>query len=182
MCTSASSLDEILATLQFLRERRRQGRPLWYVFVHGGTMTGGSTDRSDNFEAGPGQVLREMLGGGVTLPWTLVLSVAIGVALMMTRLLLDASGTAANNDHIVGALVITFSIMALAEVARPLRFINVVLGLWLVLAPWLLIDYPGVSSFASVVAGGLLILLALPRGPIRSHYGAWDRYLRTSPR
>lgn len=138
-------------------------------------MTGGGSDRSDDFEAGPSHVLREMLQGGVTLPWTLVLSVAIGVALMLTRVLLDASGTAANNDHVIGALVITFSIMALAEMARPLRFVNVALGLWLVLAPWLLADYSGVSRFASVGAGGLLILLALPRGPMRSHYGAWDR-------
>lgn len=176
------SLDEILATLQFLRERHRQGRPLWYLFIHGGTMTGGGSDRSDDFEAGPSHVLREMLQGGVTLPWTLVLSVAIGVALMLTRVLLDASGTAANNDHIVGALVITFSIMALAEVARPLRFVNVALGLWLVLTPWLLTGYSGVSSVASVSAGGLLILLALPRGPIRSRYGAWDRYIGTAPK
>lgn len=176
------SLDEILATLQFLRERRRQGRPLWYVFIHGGTMTGGDRDRSDNFEAGPGHVLREMLQGGVTLPWTLVLSAMIGVALMLTRLLLDASGTAANNDHIVGALVVTFSIMALAEVARPLRFVNAALGVWLMLAPWLLADYSAVSSFASVIAGGLLILLALPRGPIRNRYGAWDRYIGTAAR
>jgi hypothetical protein len=169
------SLDEILATLQFLRERHRQGRPLWYVFIHGGTMTGGDSDRSDDFEAGPGHVLREMLQGGVTLPWTLVLSVAIGAALMLTRVLLDASGAAANNDHVVGALVITFSIMALAEVARPLRFVNVALGLWLLLAPWLVAGYSGVSIIASVVAGVLLILLALPRGSIRNHYGAWDR-------
>jgi hypothetical protein len=145
-------------------------------------MPGGSSDRSDDFEAGPSHVLREMLQGGVTLPWTLVLSVAIGVALMLTRVLLDASGTAANNDHIIGALVITFSIMALAEVARPLRFVNVALGLWLVLTPWLLAGYSGMSSVASVIAGGLLILLALPRGPIRNHYGAWDRYIGTAPK
>lgn len=94
---------------------------------------------------------------------------------MLTRVLLDASGAAANSDHVVGALVTTFSTMALAEVARPLRFVNVALGLWLLLAPWLVAGYSGVSIVASVVAGGLLILLTLPRGPIRNHYGARDR-------
>jgi hypothetical protein len=62
-------------------------------------------------------------------------------------------------------------------VARPLRFVNCALGLWLVLAPWLLADYSGVSTITSVIAGGLLVLLALPRGPIRNHYGAWDRWI-----
>jgi nucleoside-diphosphate-sugar epimerase len=176
------SLDEILATLQFLRERRSQGRPLWYVFFHGGTMQGSGRDRSDDFEVGPGHVVGQMLHGGVTLPWTLALSVAIGVALMLTRVLFDASGAAANNDHLMGALVVTFSIIALAEVARPLRFVNVVLGAWLVLTPWVLTGYTMLSSSASVIAGILLILLALPRGPIRNHYGAWDRYIGMTPK
>lgn len=176
------SFDEILATLQFLRARHRQGVPLWYLLVHGGTIKGGGVDQSDDFAAGPGHVVSEMVRGGVTFPWTLAFSVAIGMTLMLTRLLFDADGAAADNDHLVGALVVTFSVMALAEVARPLRFVNAALGLWLMLAPWLLPDYGGASSVASVVAGGLLIALALPRGPIRNHYAGWDRYIGMAPK
>lgn len=171
------SFDEILATLQFLRARHRQGVPLWYLLVHGGTIKGDGIDHSDDFAAGPAHVVSEMVHGGVTFPWTLVLSAVIGAALMLTRVLLDASGAAADNDHLVGSLVVTFSIMALAEVARPLRFVNVVLGLWLVLTPWLVSDYAGASSVASVVAGALLIVLATPRGSIRNHYAGWDRWI-----
>jgi hypothetical protein len=37
-------------------------------------------------------------------------------------------------------------------------------------------SYLFLGAVASVTAGILLILLALPVGPIRSHYGAWDRW------
>jgi nucleoside-diphosphate-sugar epimerase len=172
------SFDEILATVQFLRARRRQGRPLWHLLLHGDTIEGGSADYSDNFEARPAAVLREMLQGGVSLPWTLAAGMAIGVLLMLTRLLFDTEGAAADNDHVVGALVVTFSIMALAEVARPLRFVNVALGAWLLAAPWLLTGYSGVGMGVAILAGLLLISLSLPRGAIVSHYGAWDRWIR----
>lgn len=36
-------------------------------------------------------------------PWNLALSMAIGVAVMFSRLLFDATGEAADNDHLTGA-------------------------------------------------------------------------------
>lgn len=65
-------------------ERRRQGKSLWHVVLHGDTLEGGSADYSAAFEALPGAVLREMLRGGVTVPWTV--AVSIGSGLMLTRL------------------------------------------------------------------------------------------------
>lgn len=172
------SFDEILATLQFLKNRRQQGRPLWYVLLHGDTMAGGSADYSDNFEAPAGVLLREMLLTGISVPWTLVLSILIGVALMCTRLLTGSTGAAADSDHIAGALVVTFSIMAWAEVARPLRFANIGFGAWLVAAPWVVSAYQGAAVTASVAAGAALILLAWPAGRIAAHFGAWDKIAR----
>jgi hypothetical protein len=48
------------------------------------------------------------------------------------------SQTVSNSNHLVGALVITIAVCAMAEVARLLRFINILFGLWLIAAPWLL--------------------------------------------
>jgi len=169
------SLDEIVATLQFLRQRRAQGRPLWYLLVHGDTIEGGSADDSDDFEKPVRAVLREMLATGLTLPATLVVSMLVGVALMCTRLLFGTGGAAADSDHIVGSLVVTFSIMAWGEVARPLRFANLGFGAWLMAAPLLLQGYSDVASAASVLFGLGLIVLAVPQGRIASHFGKWDR-------
>lgn len=172
------SFDEILATLQFLKTRRQQGKPLWYLLLHGDTMVGGSADYSDNFEAPAGAVIREMLGSGVNVPWTLAASTVIGILLMCTRLLFDTSGPAADSDHIAGSLVVTFSIMAWGEVARPLRFANAGLGAWVAAAPWVIGGYSGLAAAMSVLFGIALIWLSLPPGAFTSHYGAWDRIAR----
>jgi hypothetical protein len=168
------SFDEILATLQFLKARREQGRPLWYLLLHGDTIAGGSADDSDNFEAPPRAILREMFITGISVSWPLLASTVIGVLLMFTRLLFDTTGSAANSDHIIGSLVVTFSIMAWGEVARPLRFVNIGLGAWLVVAPWLISGYSAIAAAASILFGIALIMLAVPLGRIASHFGAWD--------
>ena len=126
------------------------------------------------------EVVRGILLSGVQLMWTMGSSIAIGIALMFSRVLFDTSGAGANSDHVIGSLVITFSIMALSEVGRPLRFANVLLGSWLLLAPLVLTGYAGLGAAASILAGILLIALALPRGPIKSHYGAWDQLILSS--
>jgi nucleoside-diphosphate-sugar epimerase len=169
------SFDEILATLQFLRASRRQGRPLLRVLIFGGTCPGDAIDRSDDFTLPARQVLREMIRGGVTFPWTLWASMAIGVMLMATPLLFGTEGAAADSDHIVGALVVAFSIMAWAEVARPLRYVNAAFGAWLVVAPWVVAGFSVSAAAATVAAGVVLILLAIPKGPIEGHYAQWNR-------
>jgi nucleoside-diphosphate-sugar epimerase len=174
----AYSLDEIVATLQFLKNRRRLGKPLWHTLFNGDTIAGGSADYSDDFEQPAGAVVRECLLHGITVPWTLVTSALIGAALMFTRVIFDTTGAAADNDHLIGALVISFSIMALSEVGRPIRLANIPLGVWLILAPLLITGYSGLAQVASIAAGGLLVWLALPAGPQVSHYGAWDKVAR----
>ncbi|SOD40150.1 Nucleoside-diphosphate-sugar epimerase [Nitrosovibrio sp. Nv4] len=170
------SFDEILATLQFLKDRHKNGKSWWHVLWHGDTIEGGSPDYSSNFEGPPMAVLREIMGAGVRFTWNMTASVIIGVALMFSRVTFDATGAAANSDHLIGSLVVTFSIMALSEVGRPLRFANIMFGMWLIPAPLVLTGYSDMGSAASIIAGLLLVLLALPVGPIKSHYGAWDRW------
>jgi hypothetical protein len=48
---------------------------------------------------------------------------------MFSRLVFGTAGTLADSDHLSGALVLTVAVIALAEVARPLRFLNLALGL-----------------------------------------------------
>lgn len=171
------AFDELLATVQFLKERAGKGRNLWYVFWRGDAMDGGRME-AESFARPARQLARDMLQGGVTLPWNLAASIAIGAALMFSRVLFGAEGQAADNDHLIGALVLTVTVTALAEMARPLRWVNAAFGAWLVVSPWMLSGYTQAGTVASVVAGLLLIGLAVRRGPIRSHYGAWDRVIR----
>ena len=103
---------------------------------------------------------------------------AIGIWLAFTRLTYGNSGAMTNSDHVTGLLVVTFSIIAFAEVARAVRFLNIPAGLWLIAAPWLL-DGAGspLAQWGSVVAGVLIVALSVPRGSIRNSYGGWNVFV-----
>jgi len=73
------SLDELLATLQFLRRRMRAGRPLLHVLLVGDTDEGSAAPATRDFERSPAQVLRDMWTGGVGLPWNLGLAIGLGI-------------------------------------------------------------------------------------------------------
>jgi len=171
------SLDEFVAMGQFMLDARRRGKPFWRVFWMGDAMEGGRKDESPEFRGTTRGMLADALRG-VSVPPALALSIAIGVWLMFTRLTLGNSGSMAASDHLVGALVVTFSIVAWAEVARSVRFVNALFGAWLIAAAWLL-DGAGspLSMWNAVAAGAALIALSIPRGTVRESYGAWNRYI-----
>jgi nucleoside-diphosphate-sugar epimerase/uncharacterized membrane protein len=171
------SLNEFVAMGQFLVSARKQGKPFWRTFWTGDAMEGGSDDTSKGLVATPREQIAQATRG-VTYPWTLMLSIVVGLWLTFTRLAFDSSGAMANSDHLVGLLVVTFSIMAWAEVGRAIRFINIPFGAWLMAAPWLLdgIASP-LATWNGVISGAILIVLAIPRGRIKNSYAGWDRYV-----
>ena len=169
------SLDELVATGQFLWRRKRAGRGLSRIFFVGDTDEGGEM-AADDFEQRPRRILAEIASGGVGLPWNLALCLVIGVWLMFTRITLGSDGGMANADHLIGSLVLTVTVSALAEVARPLRFVNMAFGLALLITPFTYgVDWP--ATVASLVCGIALIALSVRRGRIRSSYGSWDRFI-----
>ena len=170
------ALDEVIAMGQFLGWAKRRGKPLIRTFFQGDAIEAGAEDTSDAM-ASPSTFWTEAKKG-LTLPWTLAASIAVGVMLMLTRILFGTEGSMANSDHVVGALVITVAIIATAEVARALRLINVALGVWLLAAPFLLDGVGHLGAVASVVAGIALVGLSFPRGKRSAeHYASWDKYV-----
>ncbi|MGH8178315.1 MAG: NAD-dependent epimerase/dehydratase family protein [Steroidobacter sp.] len=171
------SLDELLATGQFLLRRKRAGKSLLSVFFMGDTdeTTGGRPQPdTDEFARPPGEIVRESLSGGVGAPWNLLASIAVGVWLLFTRVTLGAEADMANSDHVIGSLAITVAVIALAEIARPVRFLNMALGLALLITPFVF-DAAAPSMISSIACGVALILLSIRRGSIRCHYGRWNR-------
>jgi nucleoside-diphosphate-sugar epimerase len=172
------SLDELVAMGQFLVQNTRRGRPFWRSFFMGDALPGsGKDEKRPGFDLPPRQLVSDA-ARGVTVPWTLLASAVLGVWLMFSRLVFGTEPPMADSDHLVGALILTVAVIAMAEVARPLRFINVAFGLWLIAAPWLLLGADGVASANSVIVGLAVIGLSLPRGTrSKEHYGGWDRYV-----
>ncbi|PVA08158.1 vitamin K epoxide reductase family protein [Thalassorhabdomicrobium marinisediminis] len=168
------AVDELIATCQFLGRRKRAGAPVLRVLLTGDTDDGPDDRRDESFERPVGTVLRDMLGGGVNVTWGLAASAAIGLWLMFTRLTLGTEGTLANTDHLIGALALTIAVSAMAESIRAARFLNVCLGAALVICA-LVMEASWLQSGADIVAGVALMLVSLPRGPVRHSYGGWSR-------
>lgn len=168
------AVDELIATCQFLRRRKRAGAPILRVFLTGDTDDGPDERRDESFERPAGAVVREMLSGGVSVTWGLAASVAIGTWLMFTRLTLGTEGALANTDHLIGALAVTIAVSAMAESIRAVRFLNVCLGAALVICA-LVMEASWVQSGADIAAGLSLMVVSLSRGPVRHSYGGWSR-------
>ena len=170
------SLDELLASIQFMRRRVNAGKSFLRVLLFGDTDEGPRERPGNEFAHGASGFVREMWTGGVNLPWNLALAALVGVWLMFTRLTLGAEGSMADADHLIGALSLTVISLAAAEVARPLRFLLVPLGAALFVTPFLY-EAGTAQMAASLISGGLLIALSLRRGPIRGRYGTWQSWI-----
>jgi hypothetical protein len=172
------SLDELLATLQFMRRRAQAGQNWLRVLVVGDTdeMSTAKNEKADidEFDQPPSAVISKMIRGGVGLPWNLALSALIGLSLLFTRVTLGVDGSLANAHHVIGSLVLTVISLAAAEVARPVRYLNVLLGAVLVGAPFMW-DAGPLATVVTVALGVALAALSVRRGPIRERYGRWDR-------
>ena len=82
----------------------------------------------------------------------------------------------AHAHHVIGALVLTVVSISAAEVARPVRCLNMLLGAALMAAPFMFTA--GITAtIVSVVLGVALIALSLRRGLIRERYGNWSRLI-----
>jgi hypothetical protein len=171
----ALTLDEVVAMGQFLVQARREGQSLWRVFWQGGTLVEAAPD---DLTFHPDVITPKAMVWGVALPWNLLVSMALGLWLMSAPAVIGSTGYAAHSDHLVGALVVTVAIMALADVGRALRFINILFGAWFIIAPWLLDGTTTGTTLSDLLVGVALIGLCLPRGPVGERYGSWGRFIR----
>ena len=105
--------------------------------------------------------------------WAAVASTLIGIWLTVAPSVFGYDGAARTNGHVVGPLVATFGAMAISQVTRAARFVNLALALWLVAAPTLL----GFTIRQTIHDAGLGLVLAglslVPRPDRRKQGGGW---------
>jgi nucleoside-diphosphate-sugar epimerase/uncharacterized membrane protein len=168
------ALDEVIATSQFLLRAKRERGNLWRALWFGEGNTTEEPTLSQKRSS-----FAELLHSieAFSAPWNLWLSALVGAWLMSAPTLLKLDGAAADSTHIVGALVVTCAVVAFAEPARLVRWLNVGCGIWMVLAAGLLGTNLPVWPWISVASGLVLIAFSLRRGPVEDQYGAWQRWI-----
>jgi hypothetical protein len=159
------AVDEVVATVQFLRRSVKAGRPFWKTFWKGAEEVEGP-EAAVNTELHARGSRLGVIGGTLLGSWLLFIPDRLGF-----------TGPAAINIYIVSALIVTVSVIAYAQVARLLRLLNVPLGVWLVISPWILKGMEGEQRTIVSLAGIALILLSLPRGLVRDHFGTFDPWV-----
>jgi uncharacterized membrane protein len=169
----ALTLDEMVAVGQYLVNVKKQKGPLWTIFWKGGTYPAGQLDqRSPPLYRHWVENWKAMLWG-VTFPWNLIVSAVLGCFLMFSPAPFHVPHAEAASDHIIGSLVVTISIMAMAEVFRKARFANIVLALWVIAYSFVFLKTPHGFSLYHILWGVLLILASIPRGKILQTYSSW---------
>ncbi len=172
------SVDEVLAACQYLIRATRAGEPFWRTFFRGGPALSENQSPERDLDRPAHAILREFVTGGVNFPWTLVASTALGIFLMLSPLVFGTSAPLYFSDHILGCLVILIAVTAMAEIARPVRFINVAIGICIAASPFVLEGASLAGTIGNAMVGMALIGLSFPRGKRSSeHYGGWDRLI-----
>ena len=172
------SVDEVVATYQLMKyEKKKRNRSYWNTLWLGGTMEGGSIEKAKDPTNLLPQTIKESWNDILIKPWNLFLISAIGLWTMASPDILVFSGTIADSSHITGALVFTFGIISMSEVARPVRFINILFGLWLAAAPFIFSGNGDTVMWNGIVCGVALILLCFPKGKIEDQRGSFDKHI-----
>ena len=171
------AVDEVVAMCQFLVRAVREGRPFWRTFWVGGTLPETNEDQRTPRFGSPVAPMIPAMVWGVSLPWPLVVGMGLGAWLMVAPDVFGIEKPAADSSRLAGALVVTTAAVATAEVTRAARFFNILLGIWIIGAPWLMAGDTALGTASAVVVGVTLILVSLPRGLVRERYGGWDRYV-----
>jgi uncharacterized membrane protein len=171
------TLDEVVAMVQFLIKRVKEGKPFWRTFWMGDTIEGGGTDeRTPRLTDSISKTLPAMCWG-MNLPWNLLLCTSIGLWWMYYPGNFGVRVTPAHYYTTLGALVVTFSIIAMAEVGRALRFVNIVFVALIISAMFLTREVPAQALWNAIISGVVLTALSFPKGRIREKYGAFDKYI-----
>jgi uncharacterized membrane protein len=159
------AMDEVLASLQYLRRVHEQHGSVWTALWRGTPMAPPPLD--DRADAGKRMP---------AIWWNHGLVALLGLWLMAAPDVMQYEGPERMNDHIVGPLLFSAAIIAVAETTRSVRWINVALGGWLMLAPIVLGYEPlhiGVRS--SLIGIAILALSFLKRPPGERLGGGWSR-------
>jgi hypothetical protein len=109
--------------------------------------------------------------------WARIINTLLGLWLMASPGMLGFQKTVADNDHIVGPIIVSAAVIAIWEATRGLRKLNILSGAWLLLAPWVLGYEETIPIINDMAVGVLVIVFALVEGKIEQQFGGGWRAL-----
>lgn len=111
--------------------------------------------------------------------WAAVTGTILGAWLMIAPALFDLSGAHRTSLEVVGPLVATVGAISISQVTRAVRWLNVVFGVWVIIAPFAL-GSAGFTTLHDVLVGAAIVWVSLVRGQRRWKQGGGFRSLRAT--
>jgi uncharacterized membrane protein len=157
------TIPEMAATVQVLLKAKKNGH-FWSVFWKG--------DLSNPLA--PSKPLARNLTSefGFTLQWNLFLTAILGVWVMLSPSLFGDLHPASDSNYVVGPLLIALSVISFSEIARPLRFVNILLVCGLILSAFVLSGFSRLGFMSNLASGTFMCALCFPKGKQRELYGS----------
>lgn len=114
--------------------------------------------------------------------WAKFLNIFLGLWVMVAPGILGYSSAAADNGHIVGPIIVTFSVISLWEATHVLRQWNYPFAIWLLFAPWVLGYDDALAIGSDMLAGMLVIIFSSVKQNTKNQYGGgWASLLKENP-
>jgi hypothetical protein len=103
--------------------------------------------------------------------WAQILSLLLGIWMLFAPDALGYSDPARSVDRAIGPIIIVVAAVAIRGVTRPMRHLNTLTGLALLIVPWVF-TYDAISAIANSALVGMAVLgLSLVRGRLSHSYG-----------
>lgn len=173
------TVDEVIATVQYLRQAKRAGLPFWRTLFAGGPELQKSKQQpvlAVVNDSAP-HVGSATSPSSISIPAGIGLAAIVGAWLMLSPVFLKTTSTALLDIYIISALAITFSFIAFAEVCRSVRLLNILLGIALIVSPFIMTGFSQPSTINAIVCGIALSILSLRKGRIRESYANWNQFI-----
>jgi hypothetical protein len=116
---------------------------------------------------------------GMSSPVNLLISLVLGLFLVVFPGIIqqDIQSFFSDVNHLCGSLIIVIAVTSFAEVVRPLRFLNVPVGLAVAILPWFTQAVSLQFQVIDLVCGISICLLSFRKGLIKESYGSWNKYI-----
>lgn len=114
--------------------------------------------------------------------WAQIINTILGLWVMIAPGIFDFGPAATDNGHIVGPVIVTFSVTAIWEATRSVRKANYPFAAWLLLAPWILNYSSDFAIISDMLSGVLVIVFSSFRGKVtQSFAGGWSSLWKDHP-
>lgn len=153
------AMDEMLASLQYLRRVHDQGDNVWDVFW-------GRAEPEEPAPAPAGEPSEPAWGGIIAQ----LIIVAAGLWIMASPTIFNYDSPASHSNWIVGPILITIGGIAAWEHVRICRWATLPVVIWMAIGPWIL-GFPTGAIINTLLVAILVLIMTLISGHINGIYG-----------